>query len=397
MKPLKSHDLTVRSAIVCGEKPNKALVAELAPNPNQMNRLTGFLADGRQVVVAQRHGKGGMDFTKLTGGKVYAVAADGLSPVYEKDGDGKPTKAQKLEAGLPLFSSSGFYSLSSKEYPALHMVGAFTRLDSDGELIQLVTPDQLKAKQHVVLDTDEDLAALVAKLTDALGNEYNLVAKYDAHSNKKRSRGIARAEEEAKDADNEYEGVVFKEITVSPKDGNSLVLFAYRVGAGEMQSGVIQRQLVDVESEHQAIKYLTAAEAMAEFQHSEAFQEITNALDELQPIEFGYISGHLMRTSVSFRRKVENVLAEPKDKPAYGDAVYVHSALAGWTKGLVTLLHSMHPTFPREDYEAHHYVAAPRQAEVGMSKKADGNGYLPPQGLHYNLEAELLAVASENG
>ncbi len=391
MKALTSHVLIVRSAIVCGEKPNKALDAVLADNPNQMNRLTGFLVDGRKVAIAQRPGKGGMDFTKLTGGKVFAIAADGLSPVYEKDSAGAATKTQKQEDGLPLFSSSGFYTLSTKEYPALHMMGAFTRLSEDGELIQLVTPAQLKAKQSMKMDTDEDLTALLPKLETALVDEHNLVARFDAHANKKRTRGIDQAKDEAADGATDYSGVAFTELKVSPKDGNAMVVFAYRINKGDLQEGVILRQVVDAESEHGALKYLTAAEALDEFQHSDAYQEIANALDELQEVEFGYVTGHLMRTSVSFRRKVENTMAEPKDKTAFGDAVYIHGAISGWTKGLVTLMFSMHPAFPEQDYDAHHYVAAPRQAEVGMNKKKEGEGYLPPQALHYNVAAEILA------
>lgn len=397
MKPLIKHDLIVRSAIVTGEKPNKALDAVLADNPNKMNRLTGFLVDGRKVVISQRHGKGGMDFNKLTGGKVYAVAADGLSAVYEKDAEGKPTKEQKQEDGLPLFSSSGFYSLSSKEYPALHMMGAFTRVAEDGDTLQLVTPDQLKAKQIVLVETEDELADLLIQLEAALSDEHNLVAKFDAHSNKKRKRGIDIAKvtaEDAEDAAEKYTGVEFTELKVSPKDGNPMVVFSYSIDGGALKSGAILRQMLDVESEHSALKFLTAADAMEEFQHQDEYHEIANAFDELKPVSFGFAVGHVMRTSVSFRRKVENINAEPADKVAYGDAVYVKGAIAGWTKGLVTVLHSMHPAFPAEDYDAHHYVAAPRQAEVGMNKKASGDGYQPPEALHYNLEAELLTVST---
>lgn len=390
MKPTKAYDLVARSAIVCGEKPNKPLEGVLAENPNKMNRLTGYLADNRKVLIAQRPGKGGMDFTKITGGKVYAVAADGLSPVYGKDADGKPTKTQKQEDGLPLFSSSGFYCLSSKEYPALHMMGAFTKLSADGELIQLVTPAQLKAKVHITLDTDEDLADLLVKLEASMGDANNLVTQFDAHSNKKRARGIERAKSDATDASEEYDGVEFKELSVSPKDGNSIVVFAYRINGGEIKEGAIERHMVDDDSEKGLLKHVSAAEAIEFFQDSEAYLEVANALDELHAVDFSYLVGNSMRTSVSFRRKVENAAAEPATKTAYGDTVYIRGAIAGWTKALVTILHSMHPSYPANDYAAHHYVAAPRQAEVGLDKA--GSGYSSPLALHYNLAAELLGA-----
>jgi hypothetical protein len=66
--------------------------------------------------------------------------------------------------------------------------------------------------------------------------------------------------------------------------------------------------------------------------------------------------------------------------------------LHGWCKALVSIMHSQHPGFPRADYDAHHYVAALRQAEVGMNKRADGSGWEPPAAIRYRPEADL-AVA----
>jgi len=73
MTSAKNFDLVVRSTLVRSEKANKGLDTLPAPNPNQMNRIIGYLPDGTKVVIAQRPGKGGMDFNKIMGGKVFAV------------------------------------------------------------------------------------------------------------------------------------------------------------------------------------------------------------------------------------------------------------------------------------------------------------------------------------
>jgi len=93
-----------------------------------------------------------------------------------------------------------------------------------------------------------------------------------------------------------------------------------------------------------------------------------------------------MRTSVSFRRKVENVLLAPADKPQYGDAVYINAALKDWTKGIVSVLATNHPTFPAKDYDDLYYVVTVRQAEIGMNKR-DGGGWFPPLPIVYKLAA----------
>lgn len=389
MTPLDKYDLTVRSTILRGEKANKGLDATIAPNPNQMNRLVGYMPDGTKVVVAQRHGKGGMDFNKLLGGKVYAVAADGVSPVYEKDAEGKPTKVQKKEDGMPLYSSSGFYLLSSKEYPALEIIEAYTLLRDKGEKVWLVTEAGLAAKQLHTLSSDLDWDLTEEALKAALSDDGNMVAQYDAETNKKRERGIRRAKEDKEESEEQYEGVEFQPLEVSKKDGNPFIYFCWQAEGADKKAGAITRDIEVLEEGRKVTKYLTVDEALEHFKASTGYKELDAALSAGKTVQFAFVQGHVMRTSVSFRRKVENVLNEVT-KTQYGDAVYILSALKGWTKGLISLMQSQHPNFPQADYDAHHYVAACRQAEIGMNKKKEGTGWQTPVGVQYKLSAALL-------
>lgn len=388
MTPLKTYELTVRSMVIRGEKANKGLEALPAPNEHQMNRIKGFLIDGTPVIVAQRPGKGGMDFNKLMGGKVYAVAADGISPVFEKE-NGKPTKKQKVEEGLPLYSSSGFYLLSSKEYPALELLDGFTLLRDKGATVWLLSQAQLDARSKAELTSELDWDLLAMELETALGDDYNLVAKFDEVTNKKRMRGIERAQQEAEDNGESYSGVSFKEVKVSKKDGNPFVYFAWTSSSGVSAVGSIARQAeVTDEADRIVTRYFDAAEAMAAFVASKDYRQLMRELSAGHTVQFGWAQGHVMRTSVSFRRKAENVLAAPADKPQYGDAVYIQAALKQWTKGLLAVMQSQHPNFPQADYDAHHYVVSCRQAEVGMSKS--GERWTPPQALCYDVGKLLL-------
>ena len=385
--PQKKFDFIVRSTIIRSEKPNKGLEAIAAPNPNQMNRIVGFMPDGTKCIIAQRPGKGGMDFNKLMGGKVYAVAADGLSPVYEKDKDQKPTKNIKHEDGLPLYSSSGFYLMSSKEYMALDMFECYTHLVNKGAQVLLVTDEQLKATQSITLESEFDLELLNSALTDSLADSFNLVSRFDLDINKKRRRGIERAKEEAEDASEQYAGVNFNELSVSKKDGNPFVMVSWNTADG-IQSVNVLREVETLNEDGRPVsRYFTPEEAVVEFASTPAYKKLEAELAAGRNVVLSYTSGHVMRTSVSFRRKVENVLAAGTDKPLYGDAVYIHGAMQNWCRGLVSILHSLHPNFPTADYDAQHYVVAVRQAEIGMMKKADGGGWFPPQIVHHPLEA----------
>lgn len=389
MTPLKSYEFTVHSMVIRGEKANKGLDAIEAATPHQMNRVKGYLNDGTPVLVAQRPGKGGMDFTKLMGGKVFAVAADGVSPVFEKDGAGKPTKVQKQEDGLPLYSSSGFYLLSSKEYPALELLDGYTMLQDKGAVVLLVTDAQLAARVQTELTSDLDWDLLSMELEASLGDDFNLVSKFDEMTNKKRMRGIERAQQEAEDNGDTYSGVAFKELAISKKDGNPMVYFAWTSASGVSKAGAILRQESFTDDKDRMLtKYFTAAEAMDSFSRAPAFKAMMQELEAGHAVNFGWVQGHAMRTSVSFRRKAENVFAAP-DRPQYGDAVYIQAAMTQWTKGLLAVMQSQHPTFPAADYDAHHYVVSARQAEVGMNKV--GGGWTPPQGVAYDLGKLLVS------
>ncbi len=390
MTASKKFDLVVRSTIIRSEKPNKGLDTIPAPNPNQMNRIIGFLPDGTKAIIAQRPGKGGMDFNKIMGGKVYAVAADSISPVYEKDKEGKPTKTVKQEDGMPVYSSSGFYLMSSKDYPALDMLEGYTHLVNRGEQVLLVTDAQLKATDKLTLESELDLEMMGAAMQELLADSANLVARFDADANKRRRRGIERAKEEAEDAGEAFTGVQFKEVQVSKKDGNPFVLLSYREqGSQAVHSMFVLREAVTVNEDYDdgrtLTKYYSPEEAVEAFTKSKDYAVLSKLVDAGKVVEVALTQGHVMRTSVSFRRKAENVLAAGTDKPIYGDAVYIHGALGGWCRGLASIMHSMHPNFPAADYEAHHYVVAVRQAEIGMNKKADGSGWIPPQPIHLAL------------
>lgn len=385
-------DLISKSVLITGEGTNKGIEAQMAPNPNQMNRVIGVLPDGRKVVVAQRQGRGGMDFTKLMGGKVFAIAADAFAPVFEKV-DGKATKDQKQEGGLPLYSSSGFYLISSREYPALDMLDCYARLFDKGEMAMLLTDEALGAPQNLVLMGEESTGELIDALKSNLSDEHNLVRRHDEAINRKRQRAITRAREDAEADGGSFTGVEYKEAAVGKKDGNPFCLCAWKSDSGASGTFYVLRQ-------HEATTdgglpttvYMDADEAVAHMvEASPRYALLRKELASGCFVQVALIRGHVMRTSVSFRKKVENALALPADKPKYGDAPFVLGAMRGWCRALVAVMHSQHPSFPQSDYDAHHYVAALRQAEVGMSKKPDGSGWLPPEPVIYGLDAGVLS------
>ena len=389
MNPTLSYELVISSKVLQGEKANKGLEATAAPTPHQMNRLKGFFIGGSQVVLAQRPGKGGMDFNKLLGGKVFAVAADAVSPVLEKDGSERKKGEQKSENGLPLYSSSGFYLLSSKEYPALHIAECFTRLRSNGEQVLLINPAQLANVKKDTLMSDMDIDLALETIQDLLGDESNAVVGFDEALNRKRGRAIEQAMRDAEAEGEPYAGATFNTLVHSQKDGNPFVQYAWKASNGETGDGVVLREVATTSDERQVISYLTAEEAIATFKKSVDYLTIEKLVLNDVHVDFALVQGHAMRTSVSFRKKVENVQKAPPEKAQYGDGVYITAALSGWTKGIVSFMYSQHPNFPTLDYDAHHYVVAPRQAEVGMNKL--GDKWSPPKALMYDFQDYLLA------
>lgn len=390
MSAKKKYDLIVNSTIIRGEKPTVGLDAKPAPNPNQMNRVIGYLPDGTKAMIAQRHGKGGMDFNKIVGGKTYAVAADAINPVYEKGADGKPTRTIKQEDGLPLYSSSGFYSLSSKEYPALELFQAYSLLLAKGSQVLLVTDAQFKATEKIEVSSELELDMAVLLAQHLLDDNNNLVAKFNADINKKRKRNIERARQEAEDEGETPSTVAPADLPVSRKDGNPAVLLTYRVaGKDQLTTIHVLREVVvsnpDYDDDRPLVRYLTAKEAIEVLAGTKDFQKLQELVNAGVCVEMALTPANLFRTSVSFKRKVENVLAAAADKQAYGDAVYIKGAQKGWCRALVAVMYSKHPGFPSSDYDENHYVAAVRQAEIGMNKKADGSGWTPPEAVEHPL------------
>lgn len=391
MEPTTKYDLTVKSVIVRGETATKPLEGVLAPNPNQMHRLHGYLLDGTRVVIAQRHGKGGMDFNKLLGGKVFAVVADGFSPVYEKGEDKKKSSVQKQENGVPLFSSSGFYLLSSKEYPAEKLITGLTHLRAEGSQLLLVGGKQLAVRQRLRLTSEDMLSRVYEDWAALLGDGHNLVADLNGVANKRRQRVIKMAQVAAELAEDDggapYDGVDYRELGVSPKDGNPFIYFVWRIGTEAPQEGYLLREHPKkLDNGFDAVVPALPEEVLATFVSAGPGQLMMKALRAGQPVSLAYVQGHVLRTSVSFRRKFANFTERPSP---YGDGAYLAAASNGWTRGIVAIMQTMHPSFPKADYDAHHFVATARQQAVGMNRKPAG-GWTPPESLSYSLMSELM-------
>lgn len=380
-------DLVSKTTIIKGEKPSKGVEAIEASNPHQMNRVLGYL-DGTKVSVAQRAGKGGIAFNKLVGGKVFAVAADSFAPVYEKakEGEKAKTNVQKVEDGLPLYSSSGFYTLSSKEYPAQDIFEAFTKLNAKGTKALLITEKAISEALQSDLESELDLEMLEEQLAHMLDASNNLVAKFDEGANKKRNRVIETAKMEAEDAGDTFSGVEFKELHVSPADGNPFLYVVANLG-GTVKEGYILLEEETTVDEKTSVKILTVDDALLAFKSTNLYKNTKKLLEAGTPVSISVVQGNLMRTSVSFRNRVDLLLKE-QEWPKYGDAVYIGGALKGWTKGIATVMFSLHPGFPSADYSAHHYVVALRQAEVGMNKVGDSWG--SPLPIVYDMPNKVL-------
>lgn len=391
IKSTKKYDLLVKTAIITGEKPTKAPEGTLAANQHQLNKLVGFLPTGEKVLVAQRPGKGGMDFTKLVGGKIYAVAADSITPVLEKDKDGKVIKGkQRSEDGLPYYTTSGFYSLSTKDMPSVKIYEAYTLLRNEqGDSFYQITDAQLQSSKHITVeDVVNDSTTLLDALTEWLDDKYNLCKEFDTDSNKKRNRRIQSATQEAEDNDEEYKGIAYKELAVSAKDGNPFVMLTFRVGDRVVEYMATRDQRVTTEKQLTVVAPVSAVDSVQIFAQSAFYQEIQNLAMGGVPVTVNMVQGHVMRTSVAFKRKVENLKTKTPQERQYGDSVFLVSALQQWTKGVVNIMYSFHPSFPTKDYEALYYVAAIRQAELGMTKLGDKKFSLP-EATQYDIVSHI--------
>lgn len=357
-------DLIVKSEIITSDKPTKPIEARPSNNPHIPDRIQGFLQDGTPVMVAKRPGKGGIEFNKFFSGKIYAVSADGFSAIMEKDDKGKKSNTQKEEEGMKLYSSSGFYLLSSKDYPSLKCFKAYTRLSSDGSLIYSIPETNININD-LTLQAGESLekveSIVLAKLDDSL----NLVAPFNADVNKKRKRAITTAQETAEDDGEDYTGAKYTELEVSKKDGTPFVLILCKTAAGVNQFLVSRRrEKPSADGKHTNIEMLSALDALEEFKGSKQYANLLARVS--QGAELKIIQGWLMRSSVSFKGKIDLVREK---EPDFGASVYIHSALKGWTKAICTMMYSKHPKFPQEDYEHNSYVMACLQAEIGINRQ----------------------------
>ena len=393
--PTSRYDLLLKSVIITTEKPNKGFECFPAENQHQLNKLIGYLPDGKKILIGLRPGKGGVDFNKITSGKVYALAIDGFSPVYEKNEKGQPDyEKQKTEKDLPYYTGSGAYTLSTRDHPALKMYEAYARLAHNGTYIYTITHEQLENFKSYSIASVEDIDLLGMDCLMDMSMS-NLVSEFDEDMNKKRKRAISRAKEEAEDNGDKYDGVEFAELTRSPKDGNPFFFFALKSGS-TIKEFTFERETLDNSEGTSVLKVLTDEELVEAFNNSVVKKALTTMVEAGETVKVKVVMGYAMRTSVSFRGKLENFVASPASQPGqkrYGDATYIYWALRDWTKSILSVMHSMHPNFPTKDYDAHHYVVAPRQAEVGMFK--DGTNpkavsWSAPEASQYNLAAQLF-------
>lgn len=388
---MQKYDLIVKSEILTSEKPTKPMEGVLSDNPNKPNKLNAYLLDGTKIKVAQRSGKGGFDFNKFLSGKIFAVAADGFSKVMEKGEDKKPTKIQKTEDGLPLYSSSGFYLLSSKEYPSLKMYYAYCTLIENGEKALLIQESAkvLTAEANSELDWD----FIESELESMLSDDHNYLNDYTDAVNKKRKRDLDRAKEEAEDNGESFEGPEYADLKPSTKDGNPFLMLILKDSTGKvLVTSLIQRELKEIDDEGRlVVKYVSPLEALASFKSSQDYKKLSASFKN--GCTLNAVQGNMLRTSVSFKTKCKNFV-ENKISKDYGDGTFLKGAFNGWVKSICTLIYSKHPKFPTQDYNQLNYVVACRQAEIGMNK-LENNTYTTPCALQYD-ESDLLTLLSKN-
>lgn len=396
MKP--KFDLYLRSRVIRSEKPTKSLTAIPAANQHQMNAIKGFMG-GKEVIIAHRSSKGGMDFNKILSGKVYAVAADAVSPVMEKGEDKKPTKIQKLEDGLPYYTTSGFYLLSSPEYPALEILECFTRLHRQGELLLMITWEALKARTKVSLTDLTQLEELIeGSVAEMLSDVHNLVQPFDAKINKKRKLMIDQAklaiastdDDDDEPSAEEQELIAYQELTVSPKDGNPFIYMVWVVEGEQPREHIFTREMLMDGEKSQFMAACTTEEALNAFRLSDEYRDIYKALSEGRHVTISMARGNAMRPSRMFTGKIEATLNDAAGEKKFGDPIYIRGALKAWTPGIVWVMHSKHPAFPKKDYDHNYYVAAARQAELGMMKNGQ-NQFHPPEAVCYDFIGPMLA------
>lgn len=399
--PTMRYDLLSKTGIITTEKPNKGFECFPAENQHQLNKVVGYLPDGTKIIVGLRPGKGGIDFNKITSGKIFALAIDGFSPVYEKNDKNQPDYSkQKTDKDLPYYTGSGAYTLSTRDHPALNIRECYAKLAHNGTYIYSISQSELEAFKCYTISTADDIEMLQMDcLMDMTMS--NLISIHDEDMNKKRKRAISRAKEEAEDNGEKYDGVEFVELKNSVKDGNPFLFFAVK-SENKTKEYTFEREIMDASEGLSTLKVLSDEELIEAFNQSEIKVALQEAVNKGETVRVKVVVGYGMRTSVSFRGKLENFVASPASHSGakrYGDAAYIYYALRTWTKSILTVMHSMHPNFPNKDYDAHHYVVAPRQAEMGMMKvesESKAVSWLPPEATQYQLDAQLFSKEFES-
>lgn len=227
-------------------------------------------------------------------------------------------------------------------------------------------------------------------LLGALSDDLSLVRAHDEEFNRKRRRMIQRAGEEAEDLGEQYAGVAYEPLVASPRDGAPCVVLGWRSPAGEWCNHLITRH-IEVPNEDDPldpiakVRMCDPKDVVQHFWDGRIGKALIAAVKGGRSIELCATPGHVMRTSVSFKRKVQN-LQSGEMKKGFGDAVFIEAALGGWVRSIVSVLPMFHPQFPAVDYDSLHYVAAPRQSEVELVREEEG-GALKPRGIHYCIAA----------
>ncbi|MCX8017331.1 MAG: hypothetical protein N2690_05460 [Rhodocyclaceae bacterium] len=355
---------TIAKTSIVSAPNNGGIKVELSTHPAKPHYVLG-LVDGQEVAIALA-GKGGVDINKLASGRVLALAADGFRPAFEKEAAQSGPKEQKTHNGRPLFLASGFYLLSTKDYPAHCILQGYMRLLDEGERLAIVTEKSLRQAGVFTLSGRDDLLRFHEWAVQALDDAHNFLHRFDADVNKRKARILRRAQEDAEDAGEVLQAVELKPLAADAKDGSAALLLLWHRN-GQPQSHLVRRHIEVARDEPLAadarLVFAPPKEAMAAFWRTPAGGELASTVKSGKPINLVAVRGCVMRTSVSARKKIDNARHSTEQ---HGEAVWLRAALQGWVRGMAPVLSMQHPEFPRKDYDVLHYVAAPRQAEIEL-------------------------------
>ena len=379
----------VQSAIIVGMNPGKPLEIQLSENPHKANKIIGRLLDGTAVIVSLRPGRGGVPINKLSTGKVFAVAADSFSPVYEKEG-GKPTKRQKVEAdGTLHFSTGACYLMSTGEYKALVMGYYLTYVPQSGDEFFVIDSAAITTRVQVTLRNKEDYVAFLRYMCRCLNPNNNWMHVHNSVINRVRARKIRTAQEQADEEGYVYEGIQPNDLDIDPRDGAPTVFLDVRDAVLTSQSAfeIVRCAMGRIEPDTGRISYthMSHTDRMKTFANEPLAHRIVARLKAGREVVVSIAQGATFRQSVSTKKKFANAL----DGSNSGDSFYCNHAIGKWTNSMVGVMHSTHPRFPNEDYTTNHFVASLRQAEVLME---NGSGSWRPLDIPgYDIPASIYA------